>query len=194
MFWPSLVAGCAASPATAPPATPAPAVTPTATPAPPSTACATPEHRQLDFWIGDWDVEVHVRTSPTADTWQDAMGRQHIEAILGGCAISESFSAAGPGQPWAGRSYSSWQAGPGKWRQTWVDDQGSYLAFTGGVEQGVFTLYGEPRTKDGKTIQMRMQFLDVQPSSLRWEWQRTDDGWQTSIVMMRIGYRRAAPR
>lgn len=79
--------------------------------------------------IGDWDVAIHARKSPTSEIWDDAKGRQHVETILGGCAISETFSAEGPGQPWAGRSYSTWQAPAGKWRQTWVDDQGSYLAF-----------------------------------------------------------------
>jgi hypothetical protein len=156
----------------------------------PSKACTSPEHRQFDFWIGDWDVALHVRTSPTEDTWQDATGTQHVEAILGGCAISETFSARGPGEPWAGRSFSMWQPAAGTWRQTWVDDQGSYLAFTGGIEHGVMTLYGEPRDKDGKRVQMRMQFLDVTPRTLRWEWQRSDDAWQTSTVMMRIDYRR----
>ena len=38
---------------------------------------------------------------------------------------------------------------------------------------------------------MRMVFLDVTPGSLRWEWQRSEDGWKTSIVMIRIDYTRA---
>lgn len=177
LVWPCLLAGCARAPAPVPPT--------------PSKVCATAEHRQFDFWIGEWDVAIHLRTKPTDETWQDARGHQKIEAILGGCAISETFTADGPGEPWAGRSYSSWQAPLGKWRQTWVDDQGSYLALTGGLESGVMTLYGEPREHEGKTIQMRMVFLDVQPTSLRWEWQRTDDAWQTSATMMKIDYRRA---
>jgi len=151
---------------------------------PPAQACASPEHRQLDFWIGDWDVTIKTQG-------QEARGRQHVEAILAGCAISESFSAEGPQQPWAGRSYSSWQPALGKWRQTWVDDSGGYLAFTGGVEQGTMTLYGEPRTgKDGKAFQMRMVFLDVTAAALRWEWQRSYDDWKTHMVMMTIDYQR----
>jgi hypothetical protein len=180
LVWPCLLA-CSQ------PSKPVATVTP---PAPPVKACASPEHRQFDFWIGHWDVTIHARSSPTSETWADAKGHQHIESILGGCAISETFSADGPPTPWAGRSYSSWQAPVGKWRQTWVDDQGSYLALAGGIENGVMTLYGEPREKDGKSIQMRMVFLDVKPASMRWEWQRTEDAWKTSIVMMRIDYAR----
>jgi hypothetical protein len=156
----------------------------------PSAACTSAEHRQFDFWLGDWDLAIHARTSPTSETWGHAKGTQRIESILGGCAILESFAAEGPQTPWAGRSVSSYQAKPGKWRQTWVDDQGSYLAFAGGIEAGVMTLFGEPRESEGKTVQMRMVFLDVTPRSLRWEWQRTEDGWKTSVAMIRIDYRR----
>jgi hypothetical protein len=177
-----LIAACSApaKPAATTPPLPSPAI---------AKACASAEHRQLDFWIGDWDVTIRARQSPASETWGEAKGRQRIEAILGGCAIAEHFTADGPQTPWAGKSYSSWQPAAGKWRQTWVDDQGSYLALTGGVESGVMTLYGEPRTtQDGKSFQMRMVFLDVTPRSLRWEWQRSEDSWQTSVVMMRIDY------
>lgn len=166
-------------------ATPARPVT-----APSSTACDTPEHRQFDFWIGDWDVHLRARSSPTSDAWGEANGTQHVEAILGGCAIAEHFTAEGPQQPWAGKSYSVWQPKLGKWRQTWVDDSGNYLALAGGLEAGLMTLYGEPREVDGKTIQMRMVFSDVKSDSLHWEWQRTDDGWATHTLMIAIDYAR----
>jgi hypothetical protein len=158
-----------------------------AAPPPP---CSAPEHRQLDFWIGDWDLVVRARAAPDQDQWSEAKGTQHVEAILGGCAIAESFAAEGPQAPWAGRSYSTYVPAAKRWRQTWVDDSGSYLAFTGGVEDGAMALYGEPRTgPDGKTVQMRMIWLDVKRDSLRWEWQRqiAPKGW---LPMMVIEYRR----
>jgi hypothetical protein len=187
-----LLAACShpAAPVTSPAAVATPPVASATSPvvAPPSKACASAEHRQLDFWIGDWDVTVHAKAAPGPRAWGEAKGRQHVESILGGCAIAESFTADGPGPAWAGKSYSSWQAPLGKWRQTWVDDSGSYLAFTGGLEAGAVTLYGEPRDKDGATIQMRMVFQDVRPDSLHWEWQRTVDGWKTVEPMMKIDY------
>lgn len=39
-------------------------------------------------------------------------------------------------------------------------------------------LYGEPRTVDDKTIQMRMVYSNITRDSLRWEWQRTEDAWR----------------
>jgi hypothetical protein len=178
MYRIALVAVCACS-------QPKP-VKPVATPAIVA-ACNTAEHRQLDFWIGDWDVEIRARNAPDKP-WGEAKGTQRIESLLGGCVIAEHFTAEGPAAPWAGKSYSMWQPKLGKWRQTWVDDAGNFLALTGGVEAGVMTLYGEPRTVDGKTIQMRMVFLNVTPTSLHWEWQRTDDSWATNVAMMAIDY------
>jgi hypothetical protein len=157
----------------------------------PVAACASPEHRAFDFWIGEWDVAIRARETPEA-SWGEARGTQRVESILGGCAISEMFAADGPGAPWAGRSYSSWQPKRGVWRQTWVDDSGSYLAFTGGSADGVMTLVGEERKTDDGIVQMRMVFSDVTPDSLHWEWQRTTDAWATSIVMMTIDYVRAS--
>lgn len=158
----------------------------------PVAACASAEHRQLDFWIGDWDLVVKARTAPDQDTWTEARGQQHIEAILGGCAVAEDFHADGPGVPWAGRSYSSYQPTLGRWRQTWVDDSGGYLAFTGGMEGGVMTLYGEVQERRAGPAQMRMVFLEVSATGLRWEWQRTVDGGATWSPMMIIDYRRRA--
>ena len=163
-------------------------------PATPVAACASPEHRQLDFWVGSWDVAIRARSAPMADTWAEAKGTQRVEAVLGGCAIAEHFEASGPQQPWAGRSYSSWQPALGKWRQTWVDDQGSYLAFTGGVEDGTFVLYGEPFEASGKQVQMRMAFRDVTADSIHWVWERTVDGGATWSPSLIIDYRRAERR
>jgi hypothetical protein len=175
-----LVAGCAGR---------APAVK-VAAPSPPSSACAAPEFRQFDFWLGDWDLVIRARKAADKDEWVVAHGTQHVESLLGGCAISESFTGDGPGSPWAGKSYSVWQAKLGKWRQTWVDDQGSYLAFTGGLKAGTMTLYGEPFEANGKQVTMRMAFRDVTPGAMRWEWERSLDGGTTWQVALIIEYRR----
>lgn len=181
-----VMAGCSAAATSHTPGS----ATPETGPAAPAiiAACASPEHRQFDFWLGDWDLIVRARATSDGP-WDEARGTQHIESILGGCALAETFTAEGPGQPWAGRSYSSWQPSTGQWRQTWVDDSGGYLAFTGGLDGGAMTLVGEPRTQGAKHVLMRMVFLEVTATSLRWEWQRQVDGgpWEPQMI---IAYRR----
>jgi hypothetical protein len=185
----AVIAGCAASPA-------APVA-----PSPPSSAAAEPiadpckgaEYRQLDFWTGDWTLAVHARKQPGSEEWRDTTGIQHITRTLKGCAIEENFTAAPPIQ-FSGRSFSTYDAIAKKWRQTWVDDSGSYLAFTGGPEADGFALYGEPRDLGGKKFQMRMVWSKITHDALRWEWQRSEDSWATSTVMIAIDYARVAAR
>lgn len=194
--WLALV-GCGACGACATPAAPAvPATAMTmsgfAAPGPArSRSCTGAEFHQFDFWLGDWDVVVHARITPNSNRWADARGHQHVEAILGGCVIAEHFTADGPPAPWAGASYSAWQPQLARWRQTWVDDSGGYIALDGGIEHGAMTLYGEPHDVDGLHTQMRMVFRDVTADSLRWEWQRTEDSWETATSMIIIDYKRA---
>jgi Protein of unknown function (DUF1579) len=153
--------------------------------------CASAAHRELDFWLGEWDVVLRVRKSPRVDEWAVSRGVNRIESILDGCAVEERFSAVGPDQPWAGRSLSRWVEGERKWRQAWVDDTGSYLAFSGGMQGKDMVLVGEPFVRDGERLQMRMVFTEIQADSLLWRWERTADAGATWLPMMIIEYRRA---
>ena len=185
----------APAPAAAAVAPPAAATTEAPPPVPPVTtadACKAEEHRQFDFWIGHWNLVVSTRKAKDSDEWVESPATNHIQSILAGCAIEESFRAEGPGSPWAGRSVSVYVAATKQWRQTWVDDQGSYLAFTGGMESGRMVLHGEPRQSNGKLVQMRMVFSDITANHITWTWERTTDGGATWTPAMIILYTRAA--
>ncbi len=98
-------------------------------PAPPPRPidCKAAEHRQLDFWVGEW------RVFRTADQIEIASSR--IEKILGGCAIKESYDSPGaPGGPYAGTSYSAWDFKDRRWRQMYVDTRSSVTLYTGGLD------------------------------------------------------------
>ena len=151
--------------------------------------CDAPGNRQMDFWLGDWSVQVRTRTAPDSETWTAAVGSNHVTSVLNGCAIEERFVATGGpnGASWSGRSHSTWVPAEKRWRQTWVDDSGSYLAFTGGMQGGEFVLVGEPRP-DGKV--MRMVFGEIRPDHITWRWERSVDGQKTWRPMMIIEYAR----
>ena len=189
LAWLVAVAACASSPP-APPSNPSPVAPAPAAPEPIAKPCAGPEYRQLDFWLGDWTVEVHARAKLGSDQWADAHATQHVTTTLKGCAVEENFASAPP-VAFAGRSFSTFDAITKKWRQTWVDDSGGYLAFTGGPEGDGFALYGEPRDAGGVKFQMRMVWSKITHDSMRWEWQRSDDNWATNQVMIAGDYTRA---
>jgi len=50
--------------------------------------CASPEHRQFDFWQGEWEVREAGR----------AAGTNRITRVLGGCALREEWTGAGGGK------------------------------------------------------------------------------------------------
>jgi hypothetical protein len=152
-------------------------------------ACSVPEARQLDFWIGDWSVKVRSRVAPDKDEWSAELpGSNHVSSVLSGCAIDESFVALDTnGRSWSGRSHSTWIAAEKRWRQTWVDDSGNYLAFTGGMNGGEFVLVGEPRP-DGRV--MRMVFGAIAKDHITWRWEASRDGREPWRAMMIIEYKR----
>ncbi|HET9989004.1 MAG TPA: DUF1579 family protein [Kofleriaceae bacterium] len=178
------LAACASSPPPVTPTTVAPA-----TAAPIAKVCAGPEFRQLDFWIGDWDVKIHSRATPSSEQWADAVGTQHVHPILSRCALEENFTAQAP-VAFAGRSFSTYDGITKKWRQTWVDDTGGYIPLDGGPEGAEFALYGPPREIQGLEFQMRMVWSQITHDALRWEWQRSTDAWATHTLMMAIDYTR----
>jgi hypothetical protein len=158
------------------------AVAPTATAQTlPAYGCDSPESKQLDFWIGEWDLSY-------VEDGKAGKSRNRISKSLDGCVIHEEFSGA-PGTKLDGRSYSTFDRLTRRWKQTWVDNTGSYLDFTGGVRDGHMSFAREAETTSGKFHQ-RMVWQDVKRDSLKWLWQRSDDGGRTWSTQWEIDYRR----
>ena len=144
-----------------------------APPAPPP--CTAPEFSGLDFWLGDWDV-----------SWEGGSGSQTVTREYGGCVIREDFRT----EAFNGTSVSVWVPSQGVWKQTWVDDSGGYLDFTGGPEgDGRFVLSREAPERENVTHQ-RMVFHDITPDSLVWDWESSSDGGESWDLRWQIRYRR----
>jgi hypothetical protein len=164
-----------------------PALAQTAPPpaTPPTPPCSAPEYRQLDFWVGEWDLEF---TNPDG-----TIGRAENRITTdeqGDCVISEHFRqpGGGPGgSDYTGASYSIYDAQTRSWRQLWVDNGGGMFDLRGGPVSGerhVFALTTiEPRGPNQLT--MRMIWEDVTADSLVWRWQarQPDGGWQDRWVL-----------
>ena len=135
-----------------------------ATPPPPP--CSAAENRQMDFWVGEWDLSF-TNASGTPGTAINRITRDE----LGACVITEHFSQ--PDIAYVGRSHSLYDANKRKWVQTWVDNGGAYFALAGGPVKGQkhsFEL--KTITPAGpKQIHYRMIWEDVTPDSMVWRWQ-----------------------
>jgi hypothetical protein len=123
------------------PAVSQPATTGTAGPA----SCATPEHRQFDFWIGDWDTyEVGKLYSIVA--------RNRVDLILGDCVLREVYEGK---NGLVGQSFSIYDATRRVWHQSWVTNRGQVLLLDGRMEGDQMVLSGADRAPDGKPIRLR---------------------------------------
>jgi hypothetical protein len=142
---------------------------------PPPPPCeAVPESGQLDFWLGAWDL---TWPGGQGGTPEGALGRgtNTITKELGGCVVHERFASE---TGFEGESVSVYHPGSDTWRQTWVDNQGGYLLFTGGLRDGAVELRTAPFTNpQGERQISRMTWRNVTADALDWHWQRsTDDG------------------
>lgn len=148
---------------------------------PGASPCGSPEAGQFDFWIGEWDLE-----------WGDGhTGTNRIRKALDGCVIVEEFDGT-PAIALRGMSVSSHNSRLGQWQQTWVDNQGGYLDFVGGIRGSRMVLEREA-VRDGEKIRQRMVWYDIEADSLKWNWERSKDNGESWEVLWKIHYRRAQP-
>lgn len=139
----------------------------------------------LDFWLGEWNL----RWSDTDST--EASGTNSITRELNDKVISEHFQATdGKFAGFEGRSWSVLDARTQTWKQTWVDNQGGYLDFTGGKDGDTVVFQRQLAGKDGNTIRQKMVFHDIGPRQFTWDWMRSNDDGQSWQLAWRIYYTR----
>jgi hypothetical protein len=143
-------------------------------------ACTATEFHQFDFWIGQWDV-----TNPQGKP----AGRNRIEAVLDGCAISEQWSGASGTM---GRSYSAWDANNKRWTQHWVDTDGLVLFISGAFADGRMVMSGDlVDPASGKHSPQRVTWTPNADGSVRQLWESSTDEGKTWTVAFDGLYRRA---
>ena len=133
---------------------------------------------QMDFWLGDWECR-----------WDGGEGTNRIEKILDGRVIFERFDGR-PGMNLLGRSWSVYDPVIGKWRQTWVDNEGTYLDLAGGREGDRFVLVLVRLAEE--TPFKRMIFQNITHQAFDWHWQASADRGKSWTDSWYIRYRRRA--
>ena len=140
----------------------------------PTTACSGSEYDRLDFWVGTWDLawEGGQGGTPEGETGH---GVNTITAELDNCVIHESFVGD---NGFDGQSFSIYDAQAEQWKQTWVDNSGGHLAFTGGLTEDGHMHFRTARFTDsqGREQVNRMIWTEVTENTLTWRWQTSRDG------------------
>ena len=136
-------------------------------------ACAGVEHREFDFWIGDWEVR---------DPQGKVVGHNRIEKAHDGCVLIEHWtSVAGV----TGTSVNIYDRDRGKWHQTWVDSGGGLLQLDGGVVAGAMVLKGEAADADApsKSATQRITWTPQPNGDVRQLWESSTDGGKSWKVV-----------
>lgn len=135
--------------------------------------CASPEHRQFDFWLGDWNVH---------DSDGRPAGRNRIVSLYGGCVLHESWEGTSGHR---GTSFNIYDAARGVWHQTWVDSSGTLLVLEGGLQADTMVLEGRAASPTEPTLTVRHRIswtvIDGDPDRVRQHWEISSDGstWET---------------
>lgn len=154
-----------------------------------SDPCSSPEHRQFDFWLGEWDLSWPAAQSG-GDEGDIGTGRNQIRRMYGDCVVEENFTT--DDGSFRGHSVSVFDEHAGLWRQTWVDSSGGYLVFTGSFDGDAMTLTTEPAERGNEVVVQRMVFDEISDDSLEWVWQGSRDGGASWNDLWNISYRRRA--
>jgi hypothetical protein len=134
--------------------------------------------KQFDFWLGEWEC-----------TWgEENKGANRVERILDGKVIQENFDG-GASMNLKGISHSVWDPERQLWCQTWVDNNGSYLDFTGGFNDGRMVL-SRDAIVHGEACKQQMVWYNITDNEFDWNWERSDDGGKTWKVNWQIKYQR----
>jgi hypothetical protein len=139
----------------------------------PAKSCQAVEHRQFDFWVGQWDVFVAAGKKA---------GKSRVEVIADGCALLEQWSGGGGV---SGKSLNIYSDSDRRWHQTWVDNSGTLLMLTGGfVERSmVMSMTGPSATDPTATVQQRITWTPAADGSVRQLWESSADAGRTWTVL-----------
>ena len=114
-----------------------------------------PEHRQFDFWIGEWLVK-------TAQG-QHA-GDSSIQLILDECVLLENWTGTQGG---SGKSLNFYNPAAGKWQQTWVDSQAAVTEYKGELKGSEMRFEAVSAGPGGGKVLHRLTFFNQGPDQVR---------------------------
>ncbi|HSM17940.1 MAG TPA: hypothetical protein VK845_13220 [Gemmatimonadales bacterium] len=140
--------------------------------------CTGPEHRQFDFWVGDWEV-----------TAQGGVAGTNLVTLRDdGCVLHEHWKGAQGG---TGESWNFFDRSTGLWHQIWIDGTGGVLRFSGRYADGRLALSGESRAPDGSPVMHKLTFYDnTAESTVKQVWEQSRDGGSTWKVVFDGLYRK----
>lgn len=130
-----------------------------------------PEHKQFDFWVGEWQV-----MNPQGQL----AGTSSIQRIVDGCVIFENWTGAQGGN---GKSFNYYDKADGKWHQLWIGNTGGVINFSGEYKENAMRYEAANTAANGSKTLQRMTFFKLEGDKVRQLWETsTDDGKTWSVA------------
>ncbi|MCK6447561.1 MAG: tetratricopeptide repeat protein [Planctomycetes bacterium] len=128
-------------------------------------------HRELDFWVGEWDV---------FDPSGQLVGTNSITKAERGYVLCERWTDRSGG---SGRSLNFVDPSDGLWKQVWVDDRGGVMRYSGAFVDGALRFEGEHLAPHDVRTPSRCTFTPLADGSVRqFIEQRAPDGvWRPAF-------------
>jgi tetratricopeptide (TPR) repeat protein len=138
-------------------------------------AQAHPEYRQLDFWVGEWDVF----------SGRQKVGESSVQLILKDCVVFENWTGLQGG---SGKSFNKYNNASRQWEQFWVSDGGVTNYFRGGLVDGEMRYTVEIPVASGGTYLRHLTFSKLPEGKVRQFSQRSTDGGKTWVTEYDFAY------
>ncbi|MDP6467696.1 MAG: M56 family metallopeptidase [Pirellulaceae bacterium] len=138
-------------------------------------------YRQFDFWVGDWDVMM-----PSGEQ----IGTNIITNDEKGFLLTEKWTNSSGG---TGTSISFYDPGEQKWKQTWVDERGTVVRYTGEFENGEMRMVGKRTLANGKEMLCRKCYTPRSDGTVRQVNECSDDGGATWSICFDGIYHQQVP-
>ena len=145
----------------------------------PAPCSAKSESRQLDYWLGDWQL-----TSPEAL----AGNTSHVSLALGNCLFVENWDN---GKGHTGENIFAYSPDDKSWHGMFADNEGRVHVFVDGqVAGGSAEFYGPNRGPDGTTVLNRVKLVRLTPDKIEHSWEKSTDNGVSWTTVFRGEYSR----
>lgn len=148
-----------------------------------ATSCAaSAESRQLDYWLGDWNLGAAGSSGNAHST---------VSLSLDKCLVIENWDG---GRGHYGQNVFGYSADDNSWYGFFADNEGRVHVFTSGkVSAGSAEFEGPSRRPNGATVLNRVKVIRLSPNKVEQTWEKSLDKGTTWNLAFRGEYLRANP-
>lgn len=147
-----------------------------------SSCASNPQNRELDYWIGNWNIGAPGSSGNAHST---------VSLSLDKCLVVENWDG---GRGHSGENVFGYSADDKSWYGLFADNEGRVHVFTSGkVSSGSAQFEGASRGENGETVLNRVKIVRVNPDAVEQTWQKSSDNGATWEIVFRGEYSRVKP-